>query len=244
MGNPLFIDELVKHVQVVAPSADWDGAASIELDTVLWNRIQALPEDAQRLLEVVAVAGRPIHESLAFRTAELGAGGRVALVTLRSARLIRGVGPARLDQIEIYHDRVRKSVLAHLSQADAEAVTSGSPTAWKSPNRPSPKSWRIISWDPDIACACEFYEQAADKAAGILAFDHAARLYRVALELDCHPPTGQRRLGKKLGDVLSNGGRGAEAAQVCLQAAAGARGGSLGVEATGLDATPHQRPRG
>ncbi len=115
-GNPLFINELVKHLQTVAPSGDWGGAACIELEAVLWNRIQALPVDAQRLLEVIAVAGRPIHESLAFRTAELGAGGRVALATLRSARLIRGIGPSRLDEIEIYHDRVRESVLAHLSQ--------------------------------------------------------------------------------------------------------------------------------
>ena len=116
-GNPLFIDELVKHLQAGAPAGDLDAAASIDLETVLWSRIQALPSDAQRLLEVVAVAGRPIRESLAFRAAELGVGGRVALAKLRSERLVRGLGPAQLDQIETYHTRVRETFLTHLSPA-------------------------------------------------------------------------------------------------------------------------------
>ena len=209
-GNPLFLDELVKHLQAGAPSENLDAAATIELETVLWNRIQALPIDAQRLLEMVAVAGRPIHESLAFRAAELGVGSRVALATLRSARLIRGIGPAQLDQIEMYHDRVRVTVLTHLL--------------------PHARRWchdrlaRVleVSGQPDPEVLAEHFRGAGNNLAPAnsmnkppikqkraLAFDHAAQLYRMALELECHPPAAQRGLGKKLANALSNGGRGA-----------------------------------
>jgi hypothetical protein len=99
-GNPLFIEELVKHVQAGALARDRDASARLELDAVLWERIQAQPPDAQRLLEMVSVSGRPIHETLAFRAAELGAGGRVALGSLRSSRLIRNLGAGQLETIE------------------------------------------------------------------------------------------------------------------------------------------------
>ena len=222
-GNPLFIDELVKHSQAWVLSADRDAAVRIELEIMLWTRIQALPIDAQRLLEVVAIAGRPIHESLAFWTAELGAGGRVALASLRSARLIRGIGPAQLDQIEIYHGRVRETVLSHLSPAARRRCHERLARVLEASGQTDPEVMADhFLGAGDHLRACEFYDQAADKAESSLAFDHAARLYRTALDLDCQPPAAQRRLSRKLGDALSNGGRGAEAAGVYLQAAVGA----------------------
>ncbi len=78
------------------------------------TRIQRQPEEAQRLLGVVAVSGRPIRQALAFQASELGAGGRVALASLRTARLIRCIGQTQHDEIEIYHDRIRETVVAHL----------------------------------------------------------------------------------------------------------------------------------
>ncbi len=55
-----------------------------------------------------------------------------------------------------------------------------------------------------------------------MAFDHAARLYRIALELHSGSPDAARPLWKKLGDSLANAGRGPEAAQAYLKAAEGA----------------------
>ena len=243
-GNPLFIDELVKHLQAGALSADWDAAASIELETVLWVRIQALPIDAQRLLEVVAVAGRPIHESLAFRTAELGAGGRVALATLRSARLIRGIGPAQLDQIEIYHDRVRETVLTHLSPAARRWCHERLARVLEVSGQADPEvlAGHFLGAG-DRLRACDFYDQAADKAASALAFDHAARLYRLAIELDCHPPAAQAPAGQEAGRRAvqrRSGGRGRRG--LSSSRPRGDRGGSPGAEAAGLDPASHQRP--
>src|SRR5262249_18263191 len=71
----------------------------------------------------------------------------------------------------------------------------------------------------ETEAACEYYIKAAGQAALALAFDHAARLYRIAIELRQGTPTQTGLLGRKLGDALANAGRGSEAAQVYLTAA-------------------------
>ena len=71
----------------------------------------------------------------------------------------------------------------------------------------------------DTARACEYYSEAADQAAAALAFDHAARLYRIALELHQGTPAQAGVLWRKLGDALANAGRGSEAAQAYAKAA-------------------------
>ena len=71
--------------------------------------------------------------------------------------------------------------------------------------------------------ACEYYSQGADQAALALAFDHAARLYRIALELyHGHRPRRRGCSGKNSANALANAGRGAEAAQAYLKSAEGA----------------------
>ena len=74
----------------------------------------------------------------------------------------------------------------------------------------------------ETARACDYYARGADQAAAALAFDHAARLYRIALELHPGPADQAPHLWKRLGDALTNAGRGAEAAQAYLTAAASA----------------------
>ena len=60
---------------------------------------------------------------------------------------------------------------------------------------------------------------AADQAAAALAFEHSARLFRVALELHQGTHAQAGVLWRKLGDALANAGRGKEAAQVYAKAA-------------------------
>jgi len=68
--------------------------------------------------------------------------------------------------------------------------------------------------------ACEFYARGAAQAAAALAFDHAARLYRIALEIHEQGANVQTQLlWNGLGDALANAGRGAEAAEAYLKAA-------------------------
>ena len=182
-----------------------------------------LPEGVRRLLEVLAVSGQPLSQTLAFRAAGLESDGRAALAVLRSGRLARGTGPAEHDRIETYHDRVREAVVAHLEPA----TLLGHHRRWRESSKPraertQPPSPFDFLEAGETDRAGEYYAAAAAQAAETLAFDRAAALYRFALEL--RPPGGAegRRLRKELGDALANAGLGREAAEQYLAGADGA----------------------
>ncbi len=219
-GNPLFIDELVKYIQSGGWTDRSESIGALDLDEVLWTRINRQPEEARRLLATIAVSGRPIRQSLGFQASELGAGGRVALASLRNARLVRRIG-------QMQEDSVRDLSRPH-------------PRVGRRPPAPETLKWhhqrlaRVLEADgkadPEVlaehlqgsgetARASECYLRAAEQSAAALAFDHAARLYRIALDLDPGPPDQAWVLWKKLGDSLANAGRGADAAAAYLKAA-------------------------
>jgi hypothetical protein len=58
--------------------------------------------------------------------------------------------------------------------------------------------------------ASRYYAVAAAQAADALAFDRAAKLYRLALDLGAHDVTDKLRLQTELGNALANAGRGAD----------------------------------
>ena len=222
-GNPLFINELVKHIQSGEPTERWAEIGQLDLDEVLEVRIQRQPEEARRLLGVVAVSGPADLQTRLSGDAELGGGGRVALASLRSARLIRRVGQTQHDEIEIYHDRIRETVVACIRRPTRPArwhhERLALVVATAGPVDPEVLAGHLRGAG-DLARACEYYSRGADQAAAALAFDHAARLYRVALELTRERRSRQARLlAGNLGDALANAGRGAEAAQAYLKAA-------------------------
>jgi hypothetical protein len=74
----------------------------------------------------------------------------------------------------------------------------------------------------DHARGAAIAERAAEQAATKLAFDQAARLYRVALETHTHTRDVARAIQIQLANALERSGRGAEAARAYLEARAGA----------------------
>ncbi len=241
-GNPLFIDELVKHIQGGEPIDRWEAIGQLDLDEVLWERIRRQPEDAQRLLGAVAVSGRPIYQSLAFQAAELGAGGRVALASLRTARLIRLIGQAQQDEIEIYHDRIRETVVAHLPRTACGGSTNGWRCSCRPPGRWTRRSWPVIIAGP----ATQPGRASITRAAPI----RPRRRWRSITPPGCIGPRWRStRAGGAGRPVTEETGRcpgqrrpGAEAAQA-YQAAAGSADPARDprAEAAGLDPAPDQR---
>jgi tRNA A-37 threonylcarbamoyl transferase component Bud32 len=226
-GNPFFIAELVKHIQTVGKLVErLPAAGELQLDEVLWARVERLPAEARRLLEVVAVSGQPIGQPEAFHAAELGPDSRAAMALLRSGRLIRVTGPAQRDAIEVYHDRIRETIVAHLPVMTLKAHHGRLARTLEASGQADPEHLAVHFQEAGLPDrAAHYYTLAADRASEALAFAHAGRLYRRALDLrgpeaETGPET--RSLLTRLGDALANAGRGGDAAQAYLAATAGA----------------------
>jgi hypothetical protein len=221
-GIPYFVHELVHYLQEGAELAERSSAArEITLEEVLWQRMIRLPEPARRLLEVVAVSGRPLRQGDACRAAALGADDRRALSVLRGARLVRSTGPGDQDEVEAYHDRIRETMGAHLPPGTSKAHHHRLAVILAASGRADPETLAVhFQGAEDSTQAGHYYAAAAAQAAEALAFDRAAKLYRLSLEL--RPLEGQadRELRTHLADALANAGRGLEAARQYKAAAA------------------------
>ncbi|HTM21426.1 MAG TPA: AAA family ATPase, partial [Kofleriaceae bacterium] len=200
-GHPLFIDELIRHALLGGRPG------RLDLDDALWARISKLDDGERRVLTLCAVAGAPLAQEVAARAAELALGELQRLVAvLRVANLVRTRGPRPTDTIEAYHDRVRAGherlalALETAEHPDAEALA----LHWHEAGRPDQAARHALV--------------AAEQAAAALAFDRAARLYQIAVEL-APAGTDLGALQARLGDALANAGRGAGAAAAYLAAA-------------------------
>ena len=146
-GNPFFVQELARQIRS-EPSAGPDVTRNVGLDDMLWKRIQELSEGARRLLELVAVFGRPLPEAVACQAAELGAEGRAASALLRSGRLIRSTGATGGEDLETYHDRIREAIVARLAPAVKRRHHHLLGEALEASGSPTPRSWRSTSTRP------------------------------------------------------------------------------------------------
>jgi tetratricopeptide (TPR) repeat protein len=176
------------------------------------------------LLEVLSVAARPIEQGVALEAAGLPTGDRAALLALRAARLIRTRGTRQTDFAETYHDRVRETVVLHMSTdraRDVHAKIARASEVW-GVGEPEQLVVHYAEAGEGVR-AGETAIHAARTAGEKLAFNRAADLYRKAIELvGAQDRARQRDLYEHLGDAYANAGRGAQAAEAYLQAADGA----------------------
>jgi hypothetical protein len=231
-GNPYFIEELVRFSQADAgpvPGGRLEGMAGgdpmtpeFTFDRVLETRVSLLSEAARRLLDVVAVAGVPIEAGVAYRASNVEMEGESALAPLRAGHLVRTRTAPGRHEIEAYHDRIRDAVVAHLSAEGLKECHHRLASALLAGGRPDPEMLATHYLGAgDAESAAEFAASAAGQASRALAFDRAAALYQVAINLRQNTPLERAKLQVQLGDALANAGRGAEAARAYLSAAAG-----------------------
>ena len=217
-NNPFFVEQLVRYAE-----AGGGAAPEVSLDGLVVARLGQLPPDARRLLEIVAVAGRPVAQGVAIAAARRGADPRAAMALLRSGSLVRTRGVRDDDPVECFHDRIRESVFAHLDAA-VRAAHHGRLAAALEERSADPEELAVhFHGAGHVDKGRRYAVAAADKAAAGLAFDRAAELYGLALE--CEPAPAERAgLWTKRADALVHAGRCAEAAPLYLSAAAAARG--------------------
>ena len=217
-GHPLFIDELVRA------RAMRSGGAPLRLDDALGARIDRLDAPTQRVLRLVALAGMPLELGIVARAAdgeEAFAAFAERVAYLRGANFVRTSGARRIDTIEPYHDRVRETVARRLDDDVRRELHQGIAVALEASGRADPESlavhWRAAG---DRKNALAQTLRAAARAAETLAFDRAAALYEIALELHEASDAEGTALRVHLADALANAGRGKDAARAYLAAAA------------------------
>lgn len=220
-GSPFFVDELVRYVEVGAAPSLSDAGRAISLDEVVRARLVRLPDAARRLLEVVAVAGGPVPVAAATRAAGLVTGEFPALGTLRAGHLVRTAMIGDREGVETFHDRIREAAVGRLTAVELAERHERLARALEAAGQADPEALCAhYGGAGERGRAAEYAEVAADRAAGALAFERAAALYRRAIELRGPSERQRRALLVRLGDALANGGRGAEAAQAYREAAA------------------------
>ncbi len=225
-GNPFFVGELVRYV--LEGAGIGEESTRLTLERVLGARVDRLPAPAERLLEVAAVAGRPIAVEVAGAAAGIPGGGERRLASLLKAHKLVETRGAAEDRLEPYHDRIRETVVARLGDEALKARHLGLARAFEAAGEGDPETLAVhFLGAGDLARAGRHATAAAASASAALAFDRAARLYGLALEAAAPGSDEAARLRARLADSLRDAGRGAEAAPEYLAAAAA-------VESTGV----------
>jgi hypothetical protein len=209
-GLPVFVHELARHLRAGEKLGE---SGALSLSAVLWGRVVRLGPAARRLLEAVAVAGRPLGLSEACAAAGVEGESVEALALLRGERLVRTTPAEGGEQIEAYHDRIRETVVTRLSPAERAAHHRRLADALASAG--ADPEWRAVHLlgAGEAERAGELFALAAERAAEALAFDRAARLYRQALTHRASADAAQRRrLRVRLGEALALSGHAAAAA--------------------------------
>jgi len=215
-GDPFLVDQLVRFVDAGGRATVGD----IRFEDMMRMRLEQLGPDARRVLEMVAVAGRPLVQRNAARAAGIERDEQAVGAVLRAGSLIRTSGAPEAGRIETYHDRIRETVVAMLSETEQRARHLALAEALVAAEHADPEALAIhfLGGGEDERGA-EFAIEAGEKAAKALAFDRSAVFYRLAIEALPADEVVQRRLRVALGDALANAGRGAEAAAEYLAAA-------------------------
>ncbi len=226
-GHPLFLHELVRHLQTRA-AGELEG--DLRLDDVLWRRISTLDERSRHLVELVSLSFGPLRQGLAALALDLHPAEVFRLAArLKIIHLVRTSGPREEDLLEPYHDRVREAVHSRM-EADAKLrwhrllVTVLRSSVHTEPERLAAHLEAVGAREE----ASSLYATAAERAVLALAFNRASGLYEHAVSLlheagDSRTESVRRELRLRLGHALSVAGRGREAAAALLAAVPGAQ---------------------
>jgi len=216
-GHPLHIAELARHWRQGAEDA------APRLDEAIAERIRDLPVEHARALALIAIAGTLPQAVIGDAVALDGAAWWSTLAALRASSLVRTHGPRGSDAVEPYHDRVRETMVARLARGvvvDGHLrLAAALETRGLGAERPDLLAYHLAEAERP-SDAARWTERAGDQAARALAFDRAADLYKRALALTAHPPAQAATLYARLGDALTNAGRGTAAGEAYLAGAA------------------------
>ena len=215
-GSPFVLEQLARYAGIRMPRP---GQPPTFAD-MFAARLVSLSPEAHRLLETLAICGRPMASDVVCDASGVAGERQSVIATLRASRFIRSSGSS--EWIETYHDRIREVLAANIAP-DAVRNIHG----------------RLVEvlverGSDDCEALFEHYHgagdtenaaiqagRAGDKSGTALAFDRAASFYQHALAL-APRSTSAGAWRERLAAALANAGRPTEAAEAYMRAAAGA----------------------
>ena len=216
-GSPLFLRALVQHHAAGEPFQH------TSLQQLLHATLRQLERPSHELLQLLALANRPLQREFLLRAARAGDGGSEIdwhdqLLALQRVGLLRIVPGARDGVFESYHDRLREAVTAMIEAGIKRGLHARLAEAETAAPAPDPEFLaHQYEGAQQLARAAGFAELAGDRAFGAIALDRAAELYAMALR--CREGERPQGLVEKLADAAAYAGRSAVAAPLYLEAA-------------------------
>ncbi len=200
-GNPFLVEQLCHYVSI----AERAGETGVSLATMLEERIRQLPDGSRELLNVLAVAARPVNQDVAFAACGAQHHDLQILNAVRSAELVRTGGTAY--GIELHHDRIGETLRALLPDAERKQIHRRLAQTIEARSFDDPEAlYHDYLGAGELARAAFHAEAAARKAASTLAFDRAALYFRRAIDL---APAGADVVELKIALGDASGQRGA-----------------------------------
>jgi serine/threonine protein kinase/tetratricopeptide (TPR) repeat protein len=226
-GNPYFIAELS---QQALWERDFPGGPERArggpqtLDQFIRSRVAGLDDESRQVLEALALTAHPVDWEILAQACGLDQPRPELLTGLRAAHFVRAMGQAR-NLVEIFHDRIREAVAKDIPGPRARETHH---RLARSMERSAPTDPQALAFHfqhaGEMAQAATYAELAAEQAAKALAFEQAARYFRMVLDFRPRQLEGRVELLAKLGDALAHAGLGTEAARAYQEAALAADG--------------------
>jgi serine/threonine protein kinase len=218
-GSPFFAAEIARGFALV-PHGERRRLPS--LTEALALHVKALPDAAQRLLALLALADRPLSPELVLDPGR--SDGHALLDTLRRERLVRmSFDPLGARQVECYHDKIREQATASLEAPQVRELSLAlSQRLLAEPENFADLLARTFVQAGLPEQAAPHAARAAEQAQAALAFDRAATLYAQALAHGHFEPDRLHALRVSRADALAWAGQGERAAEAYLEAALGA----------------------
>ncbi len=113
-GSPFLIEELARYEPARRGRV-------VKLEELVSSRLAHIPDDARRMLEVIAVGGRPLPVSVVAEASGLQRAVGAAIDIARAHRFVRTGLRHGLEVVETIHDRIRDLIVAQLSESTVRA---------------------------------------------------------------------------------------------------------------------------
>ncbi len=218
-GSPFLIHEIVRWIN--SRGAIPVLAQPFSFADVIRSRVNNLSPGSRHFLELIAVAGQPTGLSIMQAAGipnALPARDELSATRLVRSRVVRG-----REEVEIYHDRIRLTILAGM---DAEILLRRHrelARAFEAAGGQDPERIAVhFDQAHDPQSCCRYALLAARRAVEVLAFNKAALFFEMALATQTLDPGESRLVHRECADALANAGCGPESSEHYLAACAGA----------------------